>query len=84
MQYGKEPPFLASLNRGRPGLGTSGRRVAAEVEDMYHAFPYGKGRRRRHIGRAPLPTMSLRSRRTVSSPPDGLMAPAPTFSGEEC
>lgn len=40
LQYSKEPPFVASLDRRRPGIGTRGLRMAREVEDVDGAFPY--------------------------------------------
>src|SRR6266446_3063410 len=40
MQHGKEPALVAPLYRGRPGIGTGGRRMPGEVKDVHDAFPH--------------------------------------------
>jgi hypothetical protein len=40
MQYRKEPPFRAALDRRGPGVGAGRGRMAGEIEDAHDAFPY--------------------------------------------
>jgi hypothetical protein len=47
MQHRKEPALVASLDRGRPGVGSGcAASVCLEVEYVNHAFPYGRALKR--------------------------------------
>jgi hypothetical protein len=41
MQHGKEPSLGAPVNRRGPGVGSGRSRMAGQIEDVHHAFPYG-------------------------------------------
>src|SRR5689334_20661052 len=41
MQHREEPSLRASLDRRGPGIGAGCGRMAGQVEDVHHAYPYG-------------------------------------------